>query len=166
MWSKRFEKCAWARDEQSTGGAWCKVSYNLALLKWQDKRGVPLRAVSFKELLTIPLTPYYSIFLCDEERRSVFCNCFMLRNGTEVLEWKVSTWAWNISLLTVLVTYLHMWAEQATIILMPTKIKIIMSSSVNPILLRPLLWIVLAINTVLLKMEHLMSWLQSWSSYS
>ena len=40
---------------------------------------------------------------------------------------------------------------------MPTKN--IMSISVNPILLRPVLGTVLAINSVLLKMEQLMSWL-------
>ena len=44
---------------------------------------------------------------------------------------------------------------------MPTKVQIIMSNSVNPILLRVVLRIVLAINSVLLKMEQLMSWLQS-----
>ena len=36
-----------------------------------------------------------------------------------------------------------------------------MSNSVNPILLRPVLGIVLPIDSVLLKMEQLMSWLQS-----
>ena len=36
-----------------------------------------------------------------------------------------------------------------------------MSNSVNPILLRPVLGIVLAIGSVLLKMEQLVSWLQS-----
>ena len=44
---------------------------------------------------------------------------------------------------------------------MLTKIQIIMSNSVNPILWRPVLGIVLAIDSVLLKMEQLMSWLQS-----
>ena len=72
----------------------------------------------------------------------------------------MSTWVCSISLLTVSVSRLHIWAEQATIILMPTKIQI-MSNSVNPILLRPVLGIVLAIDSVVLKMEQLMSWLQS-----
>ena len=36
-----------------------------------------------------------------------------------------------------------------------------MSNSVNPILLRPVLGIVLAIDSILLKMEQFMSWLQS-----
>ena len=36
-----------------------------------------------------------------------------------------------------------------------------MSNSVNPILLRPVLGIVLAVDSVLLKMEQLKSWLQS-----
>ena len=36
-----------------------------------------------------------------------------------------------------------------------------MSDNVNPILLRPVRGIVLAIDPVLLKMEQLMSWLQS-----
>ena len=35
-----------------------------------------------------------------------------------------------------------------------------MSNSVNPILLRPVLEIALAINSVLLKMEQFMAWLQ------
>ena len=64
-------------------------------------------------------------------------------------------------MLTVLVACLYIWAEQATIILMPTKVQIIMSSSVNPILLRLVLRSVLAIHSVLLKVEQLMSRLQS-----
>ena len=36
-----------------------------------------------------------------------------------------------------------------------------MSKSVNPILLRPVLGLVLAIYSVLLKMEQLIAWLQS-----
>ena len=36
-----------------------------------------------------------------------------------------------------------------------------MSNSVNPILLKPVLGIVLAIDSELLKMEQLVSWLQS-----
>ena len=36
-----------------------------------------------------------------------------------------------------------------------------MSNNVNPILLRPVLGIVLAIDSILLKLEQLMSWLQS-----
>ena len=85
----------------------------------------------------------------------------MLTHGTVFLAWNMSTWVCSISLLTVLVAHLHMRAEQATIILMPTKIQIIMGSSVNPILLRPVLGTVLAIDSELLKMEQLMSW--SWS---
>ena len=42
-----------------------------------------------------------------------------------------------------------MWAT------LPTKIKIIMSNSVNPTLLRLVLGIVLAMDSVLLKMEQL-----------
>ena len=45
--------------------------------------------------------------------------------------------------------------------MLPTKIQIIMSNSVNPFILRPVLGIMLAIDLVLLKMEQLMSWLQS-----
>ena len=67
----------------------------------------------------------------------------------------------SISLLAVVVAHLHIWAEQATTTLMPTKILISMSKSVNPILLRPVLGIVLAINSVLLKMEQFMLWLQN-----
>ena len=63
------------------------------------------------------------------------------------------TWVCSISLLTVVVAHFHTGAEQATIILMPTKIQIIFSSSVNPILLRSVLGTVLAIDSVMLKME-------------
>ena len=73
----------------------------------------------------------------------------------------MATWVPNISLLTVLVTHLHVWAIQITIILMPTKIQIIMSNNVNPILLRPVLGIMLIIDSILLKVEQLMSQLQS-----
>ena len=59
------------------------------------------------------------------------------------------------------VVCLHVRAEQATVILMPTKIQTIMRNSVNPILLRPVLRIVLARDSVLLKMERLVSRLQS-----
>ena len=65
----------------------------------------------------------------------------------------MSTRVCSISLLTVIVVRLHIWAEQATIILMSPKVEIIISNSVNPILLRPVLGIVLAIDSVLLKME-------------
>ena len=44
---------------------------------------------------------------------------------------------------------------------MPTKIQIVVSTNVNPILLRPVVGIMLAIDLVQLKMEQLMSWLQS-----
>ena len=44
---------------------------------------------------------------------------------------------------------------------MLTKVQIIMNNSVNPILLRPVLGILLAIKSVRLKMEQFMSWLQS-----
>ena len=54
-----------------------------------------------------------------------------------------------------------MWAEQATVILMSTKIQTIMSNSVNPILLGPALGMSLTINSVLLKMAQLISWLLS-----
>ena len=60
-------------------------------------------------------------------------------------------------MLTILVISLQTQA----IILMPIKIQIIMCDYVNPILLRPVHGIVLAINSVLLKMEQFMSWLQS-----
>ena len=72
----------------------------------------------------------------------------------------------SISLLIVLVAYLYRQAEQATITLMPRMIQIVTSNDVNPILLRPVLGIVLNIDSVLLKMEQLMSWIQSGSSCS
>lgn len=43
--------------------------------------------------------------------------------------------AWSVSLLTVLVASLHIWAEQT--IPMPTETQIVVSDSVNPILSRP-----------------------------
>ena len=52
---------------------------------------------------------------------------------------------------------LHIQAEQVMIFLMPTKIQVILSNNVNSILLRLVLGIVLAIDSVLLKMEQLMS---------
>ena len=85
----------------------------------------------------------------------------MLTQGPIFSEWKVSTRICSISLLTILVSHLHIQAEQARIILLSTKIQIIISRSVNPILLSPLLGTVLAIDSVLLKMEQLMPWLQS-----
>ena len=72
----------------------------------------------------------------------------------------------SISLLIVLVAYLYRQAEQATITLMPRMIQIVTSNDVNPILMRPVLGIVLNIDSVLLKMEQLMSWIQSGSSCS
>ena len=72
----------------------------------------------------------------------------------------------SISWLTVLVAYLYRQAEQATITLMPRMIQIVTGSDVNPILLRPVLGIVLNIDSVLLEMEQLMSWTQSGSSCS
>ena len=45
--------------------------------------------------------------------------------------------------------------------MLPTKIQIIMSSNVNPILLRLALGLVLAIDSVLLRLAQFMSWLQS-----
>ena len=64
-------------------------------------------------------------------------------------------------MLTIIVAHLHIKAEQATIILMSTNIYIIMNYSVNPILLRPVLGIVLAIDSVLLNMEQFIPWLLS-----
>ena len=72
----------------------------------------------------------------------------------------------SISLLIVLVAYLYRQAEQATITLISRMIQIVTSNDVNPILLRPVLGIVLNIDSVLLKMEQLMSWIQSGSSCS
>ena len=67
----------------------------------------------------------------------------------------MSTCVCSISLLKFLFPCLHIQEEQATIILMPTKIYIIMSYNVNPILLRPVLGIRLAIDSVLLNVEQL-----------
>ena len=56
---------------------------------------------------------------------------------------------------------LRLWDEKAAVILMSTKIEIIVSISVSPLLLKPVLGIVFAIDSVLLKLEQLMSWLQT-----
>ena len=64
-------------------------------------------------------------------------------------------------MLTVVVANLYKWTEQAAVILMPRKIYIIMSNSVNSILLRPFIGTVLAIDSVLLERKQFMSWLQS-----
>ena len=55
---------------------------------------------------------------------------------------------------------LHLWDEKAAVILMSTKIEIIVSISVSPLLLKPVLGIVLP-QSALLKIEQPMSWLQS-----
>ena len=51
-------------------------------------------------------------------------------------------------------------AQQGTLTLMPTEIYIVMSRSVSPIVLRPVLGIVLTLDSVLPNLEQLMSWLQ------
>ena len=38
----------------------------------------------------------------------------MLTQGAIFLEWKITTWVSSISLLTVVVVYLHIQAEQST----------------------------------------------------
>ena len=73
-------------------------------------------------------------FLQGQGLRSIFCNFFRLTFS----EWTMSTWVCSISLLTISVALLRIWAEQATIILIPTKIQVIMSN-VNPILLNQFL---------------------------
>ena len=45
--------------------------------------------------------------------------------------------------------------------LLPIEVQIIMSNNVSPILLRSVVGIVLAMGSILLKMEQLTSWLQS-----
>lgn len=55
---KRFERCAWAGDELSMGGAGLKARYSIALVKGQEP-GISCRellpAVScLKKLLTLP----------------------------------------------------------------------------------------------------------------
>ena len=69
-------------------------------------------------------------------------------------------------MLTVVVAHLHIQAEQAIHIFMPTKTQIIISNSVNPILLRPVLGTVLATDSVLFKNEHFMPWLHHTVSFS
>ena len=64
----------------------------------------------------------------------------------------MSRWVWSISAdnFSCPLTY---GAEQAIIILKPTKMYIITHDNVNPILLRPILGIVLTTDSVLLKLE-------------
>ena len=66
----------------------------------------------------------------------------------------------SMFLLTILVAHLHIWASKLQLVFL-TERQIIVSSSVNPILLRLVLRIGLAIDSILLKMEQLMWWLQS-----
>ena len=55
------------------GGAWFKVSRNIALLKWQGERGLLQRAVSCQKLLTggcwESLRPWSRSELVEEERK-------------------------------------------------------------------------------------------------
>jgi len=67
----------------------------------------------------------------------------------------------SISLLTILVAHLRRQAEQVAIILMPIEIQIITSNNINPFLVRSVVGIVLAMGSILLKLEQLTSWLQS-----
>ena len=101
------------------------------------------------------------LFLWDYGWIFVLCNFFMLTQGTIFSEWKMLTWIYSLSLWTILVAWLCIWPEQTTIISMPTKIQIIKSSSVNSLILRPVLRIVLGMDLVMLRMEQLTPWLQS-----
>ena len=101
------------------------------------------------------------LFLWDYGWIFVLCNFFMLTQGTIFSEWKMLTWIYSLSLWTILVAWLCIWPEQTTIISMPTKIQIIKSSSVNYLILRPVLRIVLGMDLVMLRMEQLTPWLQS-----
>lgn len=123
---------------------------------WENRKGA-------KELLTNMHSSNIIPFLWDQGRRSFFSNMFMLTQGACILRGKdvKLTWICNTSLLTVLVACLHKWAGQAAVILISIKIDIIVSSSVNPLLLRAVLGIVLATESALLKLKQPMSWLQS-----
>ena len=103
-------------------------------------------------------------FLWNQGQRSIFYIFFIeeVDIGNHILRVEDVSISW----LTVLVAYLYRQAEQATITLMPRMIQIVTGSDVNPILLRPVLGIVLNIDSVLLEMEQLMSWTQSGSSCS
>ena len=62
VWSKICNVCLGQRWVEG-GSAWLKVSYNIVLLKWQDKRG-PLQSQELccQNLLTNPhLSEHYSI---------------------------------------------------------------------------------------------------------
>jgi len=133
----------------------------MALLKWQDKRGFLHRVLSCKKATQkFPLSDII-LFLWDYGWISVLCNFFMLTQGTIFSEWKMLTWIYSLSLWTILVAWLCIWPEQTTIISMPTKIQSIKSSSVNSLILRPVLRTVLGMDSVMLRMEQLTPWLQS-----
>ena len=83
----------------------------------------------------------------------IFCNFFMLIQEAMFSQQKASIWVCRMSLLAIL--------EEAMIIFILIEIHIAIIYNVNPLLLWSILGIVLAIDLVLLKMEHLMSQLQS-----
>ena len=93
-------------------------------------------------------------FLWDQGQRSIFGSFFILIQCC-ILKQKMLTWVCSISLLTILSAPLRIWAEQVTIILMPTKIQITMSNHVNPMLLRPVLRVSTTIDSVLFRLEQL-----------
>ena len=142
---KRFERYTWARGQLEHSFA------EVTRLKTSCRQ-----RVTYKSPLS-DITP----FLWDQRQRSVFCNFFMQTQGTVFLKQKMLTRICGLSLLIVLVACLHISTEQAAITLMPTGIQIIRSSSVNPILLRPVLGIMLTTVSLLLKSEQFMLWLRS-----
>lgn len=73
----------------------------------------------------------------------------MLIQGAIFSLQKTSIWVCSMSLLAIL--------EEAMIIFILIEIYIVIIYNVNPLLLKSILGIVLAIDLVLLKMEHLMS---------
>lgn len=85
----------------------------------------------------------------------------LLTKGAMFLDGNMPTRVRSMSLLVVVVAHLRIRAEQAVIILMPMRIQMIMSSSVNRVFLRSGLGTVLAIESVRLRVEPLVSWLQS-----
>ena len=132
----------------------------MALLKWQDKRDFLQIVLSCKKLLKSShcQTSFYFYGIMGEYLSFVTSSCWL---RAPYSEWKMLTWIYRLSLWTILVFWLCIWPEQITIISMPTKVQIPKSSSINSLILRPVLRIVLGMDLLMLKMEQLTSWLQS-----
>lgn len=93
-------------------------------------------------------------FLWDQGERSVFCNVFMLTSGVALSEWVCS--------ISLLQTPAYIYGQsKLQLFSCPQRQKLLLRNSVNLVFLRPVLGILLAIASALLKMEQIMSWWQA-----